>query len=210
MEDYAERIVDRAVDLGCQDAVADVSVNRSYQIRFAQNQIVISNQWRETSASVFLVYDKRVVASDIKDLTKLDAAMEGLGKGAKGPQEKPESAGGGCAGVRRVLLEVRRGALPADLERRQGVRPPGDPVPLDPGPGLPRVQRPRDRVRDPPLQVRPREGGPQGGEDRGPREEPRQRGGGPVRRRVRPPHPRLADPPNLGGGGGAGGGGGGG
>ena len=93
MEDYAERIVDRAVDLGCQDAVADVSVNRSYQIRFAQNQIVISNQWRETSASVFLVYDKRVVASDIKDLTKLDAAMEGLVKVAKASQENPEDAG---------------------------------------------------------------------------------------------------------------------
>src|SRR3989304_2688933 len=93
MEDYAERIVDRAVDLGCQDAVADVSVNRSYQIRCAQNQIVISNQGRETSASVFLVYDKRVVASDIKDLTKLDAAMEGLVKVAKASQENPEYAG---------------------------------------------------------------------------------------------------------------------
>src|SRR3990172_94706 len=93
MEDYAERIVDQAVDLGCQDAVADIAVNRAYQIRFAQNQIVISNQWRETSASVFLVYDKRVVASDIKDLTKLDAAMEGLVKVAKASQENPEYAG---------------------------------------------------------------------------------------------------------------------
>src|SRR3989304_4165842 len=93
MEDYAERIVDRAVDLGCQDAVADVIVNRSYQIRFAQNQVVISNQWRETSASVFLVYKKRVIASDLKDLTKLDAAVENLVKIAKASRENPDYAG---------------------------------------------------------------------------------------------------------------------
>ena len=93
MEDYAERIVDRAIGLGCQDAVADVVVNRSYQIRFAQNQIVISNRWRETSASVFLVYNKRVVASDIKDLSRLDAQVENLVKIAKASQENPDYAG---------------------------------------------------------------------------------------------------------------------
>ncbi|HLA47574.1 MAG TPA: TldD/PmbA family protein [Thermoplasmata archaeon] len=93
MEDYAERIVDKALKLGCQDAVADVIGNRSYQIRFAQNQVVISNQWRETSASVFLVYNKRVIASEIKDLTKLDAAVENLVKIAKASRENPDYAG---------------------------------------------------------------------------------------------------------------------
>src|SRR5438309_7980437 len=93
MEDYAERIVDKAIALGCQDAVADVAVNRSYQIRFAQNQIVISNRWRETTASAFIVYDKRVVASDIKDMTRLDAQVENLVKIAKASQENPDYAG---------------------------------------------------------------------------------------------------------------------
>jgi len=93
MEDHAERIVDKALELGCQDAVADVIVNRSYQIRFAQNQVVISNQWRETSASVFLVYNQRVIASDLKDLTKLDAAVENLVKIAKASRENPDYAG---------------------------------------------------------------------------------------------------------------------
>src|SRR5207245_11344098 len=93
MEDYAERIVDKAIALGCQDAVADVAVNRSYQIRFAQNQIVISNRWRDTTASVFLVYKKRVVASDIKDLTKIDTQVENLVKIAKASQENPDYAG---------------------------------------------------------------------------------------------------------------------
>ena len=93
MEDTAERIVNRAINLGCQDAVADVAVNRSYQIRFAQNQVVISNRWRETTASAFIVYKKRVVASDIKDLTKLEAQVENLVKIAKASQENPDYAG---------------------------------------------------------------------------------------------------------------------
>ncbi|OGS50635.1 MAG: hypothetical protein A3K65_08855 [Euryarchaeota archaeon RBG_16_68_12] len=93
MEDYAERIVERAIDLGCQDAVADVGVNRSYQIRFAQNQVAISNRWRDTSASVFIVHGKRVVASDIKDLTKIDDAVERLVKVAKVSQANPDYAG---------------------------------------------------------------------------------------------------------------------
>src|SRR5438445_8609282 len=93
MEDYAERIVDKAIALGCQDAVADVAVNRSYQIRFAQNQIVISNRWTPTTASVFPVYNKRVVPPDIKDLTKIDPQVENLVKIAKASQENPDYAG---------------------------------------------------------------------------------------------------------------------
>src|SRR2546428_2920949 len=93
MEDYAERIVDKAIALGCQDAVADVAVNRSYEFRFGRNQIVISSRWRETTASVFLVYHKRVVASDIKDLTKIDTQVENLVKIAKASRENPDYAG---------------------------------------------------------------------------------------------------------------------
>jgi PmbA protein len=93
MEDIASRIVQKAMDLGCQDAVADVVVNRSYQIRFARNEAVISNRWRESTASVFVVHDKRVVASDIKDLSKTDEAVERLVKIAKASQRNPDYAG---------------------------------------------------------------------------------------------------------------------
>src|SRR3989442_2307620 len=85
MEDLAPRIVKKAIALGCQDAVADIVTNRSYQIRFAQNEAVISNRWRESTASVFFVYDKRVLASDIKDLSRADEAVEPVG-------ENPESS----------------------------------------------------------------------------------------------------------------------
>src|SRR2546428_5397590 len=93
MEEVASQIVDKAIALGCQDAVADVVENRSYQIRFAQNEAVISNQWRESTASVFVVHGKRVVASDIKDLSKTDEAVERLVKIAKTSQPNPDYAG---------------------------------------------------------------------------------------------------------------------
>src|SRR2546428_7345952 len=93
MEEVASRIVDKAIALGCQDAVADVVENRSYQIRFAQNEAVISNQWRESTASVFVVHGKRVVASDIKDLSKTDEAVERLVKVPETTQPNPDYAG---------------------------------------------------------------------------------------------------------------------
>src|SRR2546430_9299680 len=93
MEEVASRIVDKAIALGCQDAVADLVENRSYQIRFAQNEAVISNQWRESTASVFVVHGKRVVASDVKDLSRTDEAVERLVKIAKTSQPNPDYAG---------------------------------------------------------------------------------------------------------------------
>src|SRR5256885_8974551 len=93
MEDVASRIVDKAMALGCQDAVADVVENRSYQIRFARNEAVISNQWRESNASVFVVHGKRVVASDIRDLSKTDEAVERLVKISKTSPANPDYAG---------------------------------------------------------------------------------------------------------------------
>src|SRR5712691_12757039 len=93
MEDLASHLVEKALSLGCQDAPADIVSNRSYQMRCAQNEAVISNRWRESTASVFFVYQKRVLASDIKDLSKADEAVERLVKIAKGSQENPDYAG---------------------------------------------------------------------------------------------------------------------
>src|SRR3989442_13242812 len=93
MEDVTSRIIEKAIGVGCQDAVADVIANRSYQIRFAQNEAVISNRWRESTASVFFVYDKRVLASDIKDLSRADEAVERLVKIAKSSPQNPDYAG---------------------------------------------------------------------------------------------------------------------
>src|SRR5256885_9974169 len=93
MEDVSSRIVEKAISLGCQDAIADVITNSSYQIRFAQNEAVISNRWRESTASVFFVYDKRILASDIKDLSRVDEAVGRLVKIAEGSPQNSDYAG---------------------------------------------------------------------------------------------------------------------
>src|SRR5439155_736696 len=78
---------------GREAYLIDVVENRSYQIRFARNEAVISNQWRESNASVFVVHGKRVVASDVRDLSKTDEAVERLVKIAKTSQANPDYAG---------------------------------------------------------------------------------------------------------------------
>jgi len=111
MEDLASRIVAKAVELGCRDVVADVSMNRSYQIRFARNEPVISNRWRVSAASVFLVIDKRVLASDVKDLTRTDEALERLVKIARASQENPEYAGIARGPFRYARMQPDRNVL---------------------------------------------------------------------------------------------------
>jgi PmbA protein len=85
----AEALVARALKAGAQDVVANVYLNRSYQIRFAQNEPVISNGWREQAASVFLVVDKRVVATELKDLSKANRTVDDLVALARRSQENP-------------------------------------------------------------------------------------------------------------------------
>ena len=93
MGDLAARIVEKAIKLGCQDAISDVVTNRSYQIRFARNEPVISNRWRERAAWLFMVHNKRVLLSDIKDLSKAEEAVERLVKIVQTSKENPEYAG---------------------------------------------------------------------------------------------------------------------
>ncbi len=96
MGDYAglaERIVNRAVKAGADDVVAGIGVNRSYQVRFAQNEPVISNRWREVGAFAGLVVQKRVVGTEIKDLDRVDEAVDDLVATARKSQENPQYGG---------------------------------------------------------------------------------------------------------------------
>ena len=93
MEDQAERIVKEAVKQGAQDAIAEVVVDRNYQIRFAQNQPVIVNEWRKETSSVFLAHDRRVVVGEITNFEKIPGTIAKLIKVAKASQANPEYAG---------------------------------------------------------------------------------------------------------------------
>jgi len=93
MEDRAKRIVKKALSLGCEDAVADVYETNSFQIRFSQNQIDITNSWREQAASLFVVHERRVVVTEIRDLSSSDEAVEKVVGIAKVSQKNPEYGG---------------------------------------------------------------------------------------------------------------------
>ena len=93
MEDIARKIVKKATSLGCEDAVVDAYETDSFQIRFSQNQVDITNSWREQAASVFIVHGKRVVTTEIRDLSKLEQAIENVVKIAKASQKNPEYGG---------------------------------------------------------------------------------------------------------------------
>ena len=93
MEDQAETIVKQAVKAGAQDAVAEVVVDRNYQIRFAQNQPVIVNEWRRTVGTLFLAYNRRVIAGEITDFGKIPQTVANLIKAAKASPENPDYRG---------------------------------------------------------------------------------------------------------------------
>ena len=93
MEDHAEQIVEEALKQGAQDAVAEVIVDRSHQIRFAQNEPVIVNRWRKATGSAFLAYNRRLVAGEITNFARIRERVASLIKAAKASQENPEYAG---------------------------------------------------------------------------------------------------------------------
>ena len=93
MEDHAEAIVKQALKAGAQDAVAEVVVDRNYQIRFARNEPVIVNEWRRTVGTVFLVYNHRVIAGDVTDFSRVSRTIENLVKAAKASPENPNYRG---------------------------------------------------------------------------------------------------------------------
>jgi PmbA protein len=93
MEDHAEAIVKQALKAGAQDAVGEVVVDRNYQVRFAQNEPVIVNEWRRSVGTVFLVYNRRVIAGEVTDFSRIPRTIENLVKAAKASPENPDYRG---------------------------------------------------------------------------------------------------------------------
>ena len=114
MEDHAESIVNAAVKAGAQDAVAEVVVDRNYQIRFARNQPVIANEWRRSVGSVFLAYNHRVVTGEVTDFARIPQTIRNLIKAAKASPENPDYRGIAKGPFRYVRSSVDRKVLSLD------------------------------------------------------------------------------------------------
>lgn len=72
-----------------QPVVAEGVVSQDRQVRFSNNQIDISQNWRESAIDVVLTVGKKVVATKINKLDKLDFMVEKLVSIAKASKDNP-------------------------------------------------------------------------------------------------------------------------
>ncbi len=93
MIDLTEYAVKKGQDLGAEDVIAQGVNSRNQQVRFSTNKIDIAKTWHERSIKVFLVLNKKVVGTEIRDFQTLDTSLETIVKLAKVSRENPSYAG---------------------------------------------------------------------------------------------------------------------
>ena len=95
LEQLVQLALSNAEKLGMDDAIANAQRVLSHQIRFADNQIVVTKRWSETSLTIFFVKDKRIIASELMNLEPeaLKASIVNLAKFASSMQPNEEYRG---------------------------------------------------------------------------------------------------------------------
>lgn len=73
-----QEIVDMCVKRGADDVVCTVQSAKKKQIRFAKNEITASKLWDSTSASIFMVRDKRIVVTSLDDFSQVESTLDNL------------------------------------------------------------------------------------------------------------------------------------
>ncbi|MBU7032821.1 MAG: TldD/PmbA family protein [Theionarchaea archaeon] len=95
MQEKTHHIVEKSLDLGASDVIAKGIQSKNQQLRFSNNELDIAKTWFDTVIHVFLVYDNRVVATEIRNLDSIDESVETLMKMAR--LSKPNPFYGGIA-----------------------------------------------------------------------------------------------------------------
>ncbi|MHA1220428.1 MAG: TldD/PmbA family protein [Candidatus Heimdallarchaeota archaeon] len=70
VEDVPKYAVKSALRSGADDVIVSSSKSISRQIKFVNNDIETTKSWRNTSADIFLVKDKRIVVANLKELNE--------------------------------------------------------------------------------------------------------------------------------------------
>ncbi|HLC50955.1 MAG TPA: TldD/PmbA family protein [archaeon] len=85
MLDLTEQIVKKALSLGASDAVAEITKDKTHQIRFANSDITVMQNWHQVSAEIFIALQKKVVSTSISDLSKdsIENTLKNLVSAAK-------------------------------------------------------------------------------------------------------------------------------
>ncbi|MFQ5819748.1 MAG: TldD/PmbA family protein [Candidatus Heimdallarchaeota archaeon] len=95
LEHLAQLALSKAEELGMDDAITNAQRILSYQVRFANDQIVVTKRWSDTSLNIFLVKNKRIIASELMDIEPeaLEASIENLAKFVRSMQPNEEYRG---------------------------------------------------------------------------------------------------------------------
>jgi PmbA protein len=88
-----ELMVKKAKSLGADDVIAKTTFGKYRQTRFSNNEIDISVAWDEYVTDVALVWNKRLVATEIRDFQNSEKRIEDLFKLAKVSKENPHYGG---------------------------------------------------------------------------------------------------------------------
>ena len=96
MTDLMERtgaLVEKAKSLGADEAIARTNFGRRVQIRFSNNENDISKVWNNYVTEVALTWEKRVVATEIRNFERAEERVEGLLRLAKVSMPNPMYGG---------------------------------------------------------------------------------------------------------------------
>ena len=96
MTDLLERtgaLVRKAKSLGADEVIAKTTFGRKTQIRFSNNEVDISKVWNDYLTEVALTWQKRVVATEIRNFERAEERVEKLFKLAKVTQPNPMYGG---------------------------------------------------------------------------------------------------------------------
>jgi PmbA protein len=114
-ESIPEAIVKRARKMGADDVVCTLTRDETKQIRFADNSISISKSWQSNNFGIFLVRDKRIIATNVSDRARLEKALDDIIKRtAMMPQN--EEYMGIASGTHRYRKNVADAALEGLVE----------------------------------------------------------------------------------------------
>lgn len=93
MMDLTNQIVKKGLALGATDVIARGVTSKNQQVRFSNNEIDIAKTWNESVIHVFLVYNRKVVTTEIRNFDTIDESVETLVNLAKVSRENPEYTG---------------------------------------------------------------------------------------------------------------------
>jgi PmbA protein len=105
------RVVSLALKAGADEAQVEVKEGVVTQVRFAGNEVTVSNSRAGRSASLFLNFGKRLVSADVDDLASIPAVIEELVALAKATQPNQE-----YVGLAKVKAKYRKSTPAADLK----------------------------------------------------------------------------------------------